>query len=167
MDLDVLGQRRLLVDVGAEAAFVLHVHQEAVRDMLERFPFTEAERTAINQARFLTQPVCRTLTRRAPLRPSETVAALAGFSEECLVFLLAKNGSDTAKRSLSQYLTTYRDIKPALTGKALQALGLKPGPVYRTILERLTEARLNGEVHTEEEERALVKDLIARRRSAS
>ena len=140
---------------------------EAVRDMLERFPFTEAERTAINQARFLTQPVCRTLARRAPLRPSETVAALAGFSEECLVFLLAKNGSDTAKRSLSQYLTTYRDIKPALTGKALQALGLKPGPVYRTILERLTEARLNGEVHTEEEERALVKDLIARRRSAS
>ena len=83
------------------------------------------------------------------------------------MFLLAKNGLDTAKRSLSQYLTTYRDIKPALTGKALQALGLKPGPVYRTILERLTEARLNGEVHTEEEERALVKDLIARRRSAS
>ena len=138
---------------------------QAVREMLARFPFTEAERTAITQARFLTQPVCRTLTRRAPLRPSDTVAILAGLSEECLVFLLAKNASNTAKRYLSQYLTTYRDVKPALTGKALQALGLKPGPEYRTILERLTEARLNGEVQSEAEEQALVKELIARRRS--
>ena len=81
------------------------------------------------------------------------------------MFLLAKNASNTAKRYLSQYLTTYRDVKPALTGKALQALGLKPGPEYRTILERLTEARLNGEVQSEAEEQALVKELIARRRS--
>ena len=137
---------------------------EAVRDMLTRFPFTEAERTAITQARFLTQPVCRVLTRRAPLRPSDTVATLAGLSDECLVFLLAKNTSGTAKRSLSQYLTMYRDVKPTLTGKALQAYGLKPGPLYRTILERLTEARLNGEVHSEAEEQALVKEFIERRR---
>jgi len=104
------------------------------------------------------------LTRRAPLRPSDTVATLAGLSDECLVFLLAKNTSGTAKRSLSQYLTTYRDVKPTLTGKALQAYGLKPGPLYRTILERLTEARLNGEVHSEAEEQALVKEFIERRR---
>jgi tRNA nucleotidyltransferase (CCA-adding enzyme) len=140
---------------------------QAVRDMLKRFPFTEAERTAVTQARFLTQPVCRTLTRRTPLRPSETVAILAGLSEECLVFLLAKNASETAKRYLSQYLTTYRDVKPALTGKALQAFGIRPGPFYRTILERLTEARLDGEVKSEEEERALVKELTDRTRSTS
>jgi tRNA nucleotidyltransferase (CCA-adding enzyme) len=140
---------------------------QAARDMLKRFPFTEAERTAMTQARFLTQPVCRILTRRAPLRPSETVALLAGLSEECLVFLLAKNASETAKRYLSQYLTVYRDVKPALTGKALHAFGLRPGPFYRTILERLTEARLDGEVKSEEEERALVKELTERTRSTS
>lgn len=141
--------------------------EQAVRDMLERFPFTEAERIAITEARFMTQQVCRTLTRRAPLRPSETVAILTGLSEECLVFLLAKNASETAKRYVSQYLTTYRDVKPVLTGRALQACGLKPGPLYRTILDRLTEARLNGEVHSEAEERALVKEFIERPRSAS
>lgn len=140
---------------------------QAVRDMLKRFPFTEAERTAVTQARFLTQPVCRTLSRRAPLRPSETVAILGGLSEECLVFLLAKNASETAKRHLSQYLTTYREVKPMLTGKALKALGLSPGPLYRTILERLTQARLDGEVKSEAEERALVKECIDRVRSSS
>ncbi|MBP8117348.1 MAG: hypothetical protein KAY09_06410, partial [Nitrospira sp.] len=137
---------------------------QAVREMLERFPFTEAERGAITAARFFTQPVCRALSRRAPLRPSETVALLAGLADETLVFLLAKNGSASAKRNLSLYLTTYRNVKPTLTGKALQALGVKPGPLYRTILARLTEARLDGEVKTDAEERELVKELSDRNR---
>ncbi len=137
---------------------------QAVREMLERFPFTEAERGAITAARFFTQPVCRALSRRAPLRPSETVALLAGLADETLVFLLAKNGSASAKRNLSLYLTTYRNVKPTLTGKALQALGVKPGPLYRTILARLTEARLDGEVKTDAEERELVKELSDRTR---
>ncbi len=138
---------------------------QAVRDLLKRFPFTESERGAITEARFLTQPACRTLSRRAPLRPSETVVILAGLSEECLVFLLAKNTSESAKRQLSMYLTAYRDVKPVLTGKDLKALGLKPGPLYRTILARLTEARLNGEVSSEAEERVLVKECADRARS--
>ncbi len=138
---------------------------QAVRDLLKRFPFTESERGAITEARFLTQPASRTLSRRTPLRPSETVAILAGLSEECLVFLMAKNTSELAKRQLSMYLTAYRDVKPVLTGKDLKALGLKPGPLYRTILARLTEARLNGEVTSEAEERVLVKECADRARS--
>jgi len=134
-----------------------------VRDMLARFPFTEAERSAITQARFLTQPVCRTLSRRVPLRPSETVATLSSLSEECALFLLAKIPSETAKRHVTQYLTTYRHVKPALTGTELKTLGLRPGPRYRTILERLTQARLDGEVTSDAEERELAERLIEER----
>lgn len=140
---------------------------QAVRDMLKRFPFVDAERDALNEARFLTQPACRTLSRRVPPKPSETVRVLTGLSEECLVFLLAQSLTESAKRQLSLFLTTYRNVKPSLTGKELSALGLKPGPLYRTILGRLTEARLDGEVKSEEEERALVKECVdqGRRRS--
>jgi tRNA nucleotidyltransferase (CCA-adding enzyme) len=137
---------------------------QAVRNMLERFPFTEEERAAITEARFLTQQICRTLNRRSPLRPSETVRLLTGLSDETLVFLLAKNASESAKRQLSMYLTTYRDVKPVLTGKELKALGLKPGPLYSTILARLTEARVDGDVKNEAEERALVKEFADRDR---
>ena len=41
---------------------------------------------------------------------------------------------------------------------------MKPGPLYRTILARLTEARLDGEVKTDAEERELVKELSDRTR---
>lgn len=133
---------------------------QAVHEMLERFPFTEEERAAITAARFLTLQVCRQLNRRVSLRPSETVRLLTGLSDETLVFLLAKNKSESAKRQLSTYLTTYRSVKPSLTGKELKALGVTPGPLYRTILARLTEARLDGEVKSDAEERDLAERLV-------
>ncbi|MBI4002243.1 MAG: CBS domain-containing protein, partial [Nitrospira defluvii] len=141
--------------------------EPAVHEVLERFPFTEAERTAINAARFLTQQVCRQLSRRPLLRPSETVRLLTGLSDETLVFLLAKNKSESAKRQISAYLTTYRTVKPALTGKELKALGIAPGPLYSTILARLTEARLDGEVKSDAEERDLVTQFVDRDRARS
>ena len=136
--------------------------EPAVQDLLARFPVAEEERTAIAAARFTTQHVCRQLSRRAPLRPSETVRLLTGLSDETLIFLLAKNASESAKRQIVAYLTTYRTIKPALTGTELKALGLPPGPLYSRILARLTEARLDGEVTSEAEERKLVKQFVDR-----
>jgi tRNA nucleotidyltransferase (CCA-adding enzyme) len=38
-------------------------------------------------------------------------------------------------------------------------MGLKPGPIYKKILDRLLEARLNGEVKTKADERELAKKL--------
>jgi tRNA nucleotidyltransferase (CCA-adding enzyme) len=135
--------------------------EQSVHDVLERFPFTESERSAINAARFTTQHICRQLNRRTHLRPSETVRLLASLSDETLVFLLAKNKSETAKRHITTYLTTYRTVKPVLTGEELKSFGLAPGPLYGTILARLTEARLDGEVNSEVEERAMVKKFLA------
>ena len=42
----------------------------------------------------------------------------------------------------------------------LKALGLKPGPRFKQILDRLLEARLNGEIKTKADERALAKQLV-------
>jgi tRNA nucleotidyltransferase (CCA-adding enzyme) len=46
-----------------------------------------------------------------------------------------------------------------LTGADLKAMGLKPGPKFKQILDRLLDARLNGEVKTEADERAVVHRL--------
>jgi tRNA nucleotidyltransferase (CCA-adding enzyme) len=58
-------------------------------------------------------------------------------------------------------------MRPALTGDDLKRMGIKPGPVYRRILSKLLEARLNGTVNDEDDERTLVQSLIVRRRSAA
>ncbi len=139
--------------------------EPAVQEVLERFPFTESERTDITAARFAAQHVCRQLSRRPPLRPSETVRLLTGLSDEFLVFLLSKNTSASAKREISAYLTTYRTVRPVLKGKQLKVLGFTPGPQYSAILARLTEARLDGSVSSEAEERDLIARLVEENRA--
>ncbi len=64
------------------------------------------------------------------------------------------------KRQVSAFLTTYQHVKPILTGVDLKAMGLKPGPQFKKILDRLLDARLNGEVKTETDERALARRLV-------
>ena len=63
------------------------------------------------------------------------------------------------KRRLAVYMKS-RTVKAALTGRDLQAMGLQPGPRYKTILEKLLDARLDGTVITEAEERALVRKWL-------
>ncbi len=131
----------------------------AVSDLLKRFPFTEQEAEKLRAARFALRGLLRRLAKQPPPRPAETMRLLTGLADETLIFIMAKDKSESVKRQVSAYLTTYRHVKPSLTGRDLQAMGLKPGPLYRKILDALLDARLNGEVNTEAEERELAKQL--------
>ena len=73
---------------------------------------------------------------------------------------MAKAPSETVKQHLSTFLTTYQYIHPVLNGTDLKRMGLKPGPQFRNILDKLLDARLNGDVKTESDEWNLVKQLI-------
>jgi tRNA nucleotidyltransferase (CCA-adding enzyme) len=92
---------------------------------------------------------------------------LSGLSDESLLGLMAKSKGDLVKRRISAFLTTYQHVKPILSGTALQAMGLKPGPQFKEILSRLLDAKLNGVVKTEAEERAFVLEIAQSSRLGS
>lgn len=106
--------------------------------------------------------VLKRLTNKGPVRPSQVYRLLANLRDEALVLLLAKQvtAQHVVRSSLlKQHLVAYvknRAIKTALTGWDLQAMGLQPGPQYKTILEKLLDARIDGMIATEAEERAFV-----------
>ena len=104
-------------------------------------------------------PALRSLARHQSPKPSETYRALANLPDEGLVLLIAKARSKGIARLVSTYLTTQQHVTPSLNGTDLKALGLKPGPIYKKILDRLLEARLNGEAKTKADERELAKNL--------
>lgn len=85
---------------------------------------------------------------------------LRKLPDEVVLFLIAKSGSDAVKRQLSAFFTTYQHVKPTMTGTDLRALGVKPGPIYTTIFSRLLDGRLNGELTSEADERALVMKML-------
>jgi tRNA nucleotidyltransferase (CCA-adding enzyme) len=132
---------------------------KAAEEMLKRLAVPERMAEKIRAGHGAAGRVLRRLARRPPPRPAESYHALAGLSDETLLLLMAATKSEVVRRQVSAHLTTYQHVKPSLTGKDLKALGLKPGPMYKKILDRLLDARLNGEVSSESEERELVKQM--------
>jgi poly(A) polymerase len=59
--------------------------------------------------------------------------------------------------------TPAEEIRPPrlLTGDDLLAIGLKPGPAFKEILNAVEEAQLNDSIHTREEALILAKSLIS------
>ena len=110
--------------------------------------------------------VLKRLTNKGPVRPSQVYRLLANLRDEALVLLLAKQVSAQHVVRLSllkQHLVAYvknRAIKTALTGRDLQAMGLQPGPQYKTILGKLLDARIDGMITTEAEERVFVRKRL-------
>lgn len=129
----------------------------AVRETLKRLAVPERYAATIRIGRDRSNALLRRLGGRPPLRPSEIYRTLAGLSDEVLLLLMARARTEATKRQISAYLSTYWDVKPSLTGDDLKVLGLKPGPIFKKVLDRLLEARLNGEVTNREDELALVR----------
>ncbi len=134
--------------------------QSAIQETLSRLTFPRRQAQSLLWVPQEGARLLRTLNRTT--KPSDTFRVLRNLSDETLVFLKAKTRSDKVKQNISAQFTTYRRVKSILTGDDLKAMGLKPGLSYHTILNRILDARLNGEVETEADERRLVRRLAKR-----
>jgi tRNA nucleotidyltransferase (CCA-adding enzyme) len=61
---------------------------------------------------------------------------------------------------LDRYQGEWRHVETALDGNFLRQSGLRPGPIYALLLDRLLAARLDGLVTDEAGERALLARLL-------
>jgi tRNA nucleotidyltransferase (CCA-adding enzyme) len=140
---------------------------QAVGGVLTRIELSVRQEAAVRAGRFGGHRIFRELGRRPPVEPATVYRVLSGTADETVVFLMAKSRSEHVRRQLSAYVTTYQRMRPALTGDDLKRMGIKPGPVYRRLLSKLLEARLNGAVNNENDERRLVRSFMGRRRSSA
>lgn len=74
------------------------------------------------------------------------------------VYLTVENSAE--KDALSDYVTHWQHVTANTTGHDLQERGLPPSPRYAEILSALRDAWLDGEVGSEEEEYALLEELL-------
>jgi len=93
-------------------------------------------------------------------RPSTLVRWLEPASREALFVLWVVTDSPLAREQIESYDHTYRKVQPLLTGKDLEEMGLKPGPIFGDLLEALRQARLDGQVESRADEEALVEELL-------
>lgn len=92
-----------------------------------------------------------------PLKPSEVYWLLKGLSTEGLLHLMGLLVRKSGKRAVSLYVTDLSRVSPHIQGAELKRMGYAAGPLYATILNHLLEAKLDGMVHTAEDEAAFLR----------
>ncbi|MCZ7541874.1 MAG: hypothetical protein M5U29_18565 [Anaerolineae bacterium] len=96
-----------------------------------------------------------------PLPPSRVVELLEPLDEMGWLVAWAAAPEATPRDAITQFAREWRFISPTLTGHDIQALtGLKPGPVYTSLLRQLRAAWLDGLVTTPDDERAFLLALV-------
>ena len=77
---------------------------------------------------------------------------LDGFKTELILYMMAVTRQQALKKAISLYFTSLRHVTISLTGKDLINLGLKPGPLFKKVLQAVLDAKLNGKLKTPEDE---------------
>jgi len=91
-----------------------------------------------------------------PWRASAVHALLNPWPREVAVYVWARTTSRGAAEAARAFIAEGAAVTIELKGRDLLALGYRPGPLYRQILAALLDERLEGRVHTREDEIAWV-----------
>ena len=87
---------------------------------------------------------------------------LCQLSNEGLLYLAAIARKNEIRRGISLYVTQLKQISQDLNGDDLQAMGYQPGPIFKEILSRLRDARLDEQVTSRREEKTFVEKHFPR-----
>ena len=95
--------------------------------------------------------------------PSQVARALDRYKTSTLV-LAGARATVKVRQRIWRYLTAWMQVKPALNGNDLKALGYKPGPQFKAILAVLLAAALDGRATTPETAKGLLAERFPRER---
>jgi tRNA nucleotidyltransferase (CCA-adding enzyme) len=95
-------------------------------------------------------------------QPSAIYRLLKHYSDQAIFVVWIATESEVVREQLELHYRKLRFVEPDIDGEYLKAMGLKPSPLFGHILSALRDARLDGEVSSLEEEKALVEELLAR-----
>ena len=101
-----------------------------------------------------------------PLRTSRLVSILEGYCDEAVLAVAGLSPSALVGQRLWHYLKELQTVRPVLGGKDLLAMGVPEGPDVGRLLAKLREAKLDGSVSGEADERRLVQRFVNQRGSS-
>jgi tRNA nucleotidyltransferase (CCA-adding enzyme) len=146
-----------LLHAAGWGALTYNQGQLPITRWLELAPFDAQLRDALTESGLLS-----TLTPKIlQTRTSEQSAALSHFGLLALFLGYLFDGHAVKRRAFNCEWKDWRWVRPATTGDDLKQLGLSPGPRYKTLLDTLRSAWLDGDVASLEQERALLQRLIS------
>ncbi len=137
-----------------------HCDKKTVESICHRLEIPPRYRAIFSKERFRADRSLSKMERHHPMKNSTLYHLISGFRIELALYMMAATQRENVKRSISNYFTKLRHIDISIKGKDLIDMGLKPGPVFREILQAVHDAKINGELKTRQDEFAFVKDYV-------
>jgi tRNA nucleotidyltransferase (CCA-adding enzyme) len=131
------------------------------RSIARRLGLPPGRHTDLSAALTAYRALRRQFAKDRPLTPGLITRLLAGAPLEAVLLLMARPPASRVAQAVSEYMTRYARIRPLLTGNDLKALGIRPGPIYRDILNSLRYARLDGRLTSREDEEEFIRRRFA------
>lgn len=128
-----------------------------------KFEFKRGERMRMISYKKQSGKVLKTLNARRKILPSKIYRLLEPLSHEATLLLMAVSRSDIGKGRIMEFFHKYNGMRTAVRGDDIKALGVKAGPHFSKIMEKILYKRLDGILKTKEEELEYAKKLVKRR----
>ena len=100
--------------------------------------------------------ILKELFRNKDIKNSEVYKLLKDKNIESLIIVLSYLDDKSLKKKIINFLIKLRYVKPEITGNDLIALGFKPSPLFKIILNHILEKKLNEELKSYDEEKEFV-----------
>lgn len=126
-----------------------------VEQIIDRLRIRAEDASTLRQVQMLKSLLLPQLSQTH--RPSQLYRILEPLSEDALLIGWLACEEKIARAQLAQFQRELRGVEPIIDGHYLEReFNLRPGPIYRQILEHVRANRLDGEVITLADEHALV-----------
>ena len=124
----------------------------------QRFDLPPKTRKMLVRQKTEGERIAREMLRRPFMKASEIYWLLLDLDNVGLLYLMAIARKKYIKKAVSLFVASLRDTVPLISGHDLLKLGFTPGPQFRTMINHVLEAQLNGGIQTKEDAFALVKE---------
>jgi len=128
-----------------------------------KFELKRGERLRMISYKKLGGKILKTLNAKRKILPSKIYRLLEPLSHEATLLLMAVSRSDIGKGRIMEFFHKYNGMRTAVKGDEIKALGVKAGPHFAKIVEKILYKKLDGILKTREEELEYAKKLAKRR----
>ena len=131
-----------------------------LQEMCGKFVFVNRDRMRILLFKKLYRRLANIIGRRGKVLPHRVFAILEPLPYEVILAVMAKARSRTVSSRIEEFFGRHHGTRLGIRGNDLKALGLKPGPRFKKILNKILYRKVDGYLKTKADEIEYAKRLI-------
>ncbi len=132
----------------------LFFYSLALRDLrrvMAEFAFHKGESSRIISLKERFKKIETALCGRS-VKPSTVYRYLEPLSYEVILMIMVLSKKPVVRKRCEDFLSFYNGSRLHIKGEDLASIGIKPGPRYKRILQKLLYAKIDGKLKTKDEE---------------